>query len=163
MCDPLTLTIASTAVAAGGQLYSGMQQAQGYRSQAAMSDRQAVMEQQAGAYEARRTQEQNDRKLAGMRGSYLSSGIALEGSPAAVITDSVDQASLDEQAIKYGARVRAGNLQFEARQARSNAGNAMVGAVIGATGTAIGGWNQYNDLQQRRTMITNPYANYGGR
>lgn len=163
MCDPLTLTIASTAIAAGGQLYSGMQQSQAYQQQAAFSSRQAVMEGQRGAYEAARTREQNDRKLAGMRGAYLSSGFSLEGSPGAVIADSTDQASLDEQAIKYGARVRAGNLQFEAAQARSNAGSAMVGAVIGATGSAIGGWSDYNDFQQRRTMITNPYANYGGR
>lgn len=161
MCDPLTLTIASTAVAAGGQLYSGMQQAQAYRTQAAFADRQAVMEGQRGAYEARRAQDQNDRQLAAMRGAYLSEGIALEGSPTEVIADSADQASLDEQAIRYGAKVRAGNLQFEARQARSNAGSAMIGSMIGAAGTALGGWSDYSDFQQRRTMLTNPYLAYG--
>lgn len=158
MCDPLTLTIATTAVAAGGQLYSGMQQSQAYQQQAAFSSRQAVMEGQRGSYEAARTKQQNDRKLAGMRGSYLSNGIALEGSPAAIIADSTDQASLDEQAIKYGARVRAGNLQFEAQQARDNAGSAMFGAVLGAAGTALGGFGDYQDYKSRRTFITNPYA-----
>jgi hypothetical protein len=158
MCDPLTLTIASTAVAAGGQLFNGMQQQQAYQQQAAFSERQATMEGQRGAYESARTREQNDRKLAAMRGSYLSSGIALEGSPSEVIADSADQASLDEQAIRYGARVRAGNLQFEARQARSNAGTAMMGAVLGAVGTTLGGVSDYRDFQSRRTFITNPYA-----
>lgn len=158
MCDPLTLTIATTAVAAGGQLLNGMQQAQGYQQQAAFQRRQAVMEGQRGAYEAARTQEQNDRKLASMRGSYLSEGIALEGSPSEVIADSATQASLDEQAIKYGARVRAGNLQFEAQQSRDNAGRAMTGAVIGAVGTAFSGFSDYQDYSSRRTFITNPYA-----
>lgn len=158
MCDPLTLTIASTAIAAGGQLYSGMQQSQALNTQAAFSERQAVMEEQRGAYEAKRTQEQNDRKLAGMRGAYLSEGIALDGSPAEIINDSATQASLDEQAIRYGARVKAGNLKFEAAQSRSNAGSAMFGAVIGAAGTALGGFSDYQDFKSRRTSITNPYG-----
>jgi hypothetical protein len=92
----------------------------------------------------------------------LSAGISLEGSPGDVIADSATQASLDEQAIKYGARVQAGNLRFEARQARSNSGSAMFGAVLGAAGSVLGGMNDYNDFQQRRTMITNPYL-VGGR
>jgi hypothetical protein len=135
-----------------------MQQSAALRTQGAAADRQAIMEGQRGAYEEQRTREQNDRKLAGMRGSYLSSGIALEGSPAAVIADSATQASLDEQAIKYGARVKAGNLQFEARQARSNAGSAMIGSFIGAAGSALGGFSDYQDFQSRKTFITNPYA-----
>lgn len=161
MCDLLTLTIASTAVAAGGQLYSGMQPASAYRTQAAAADRQAGMELERGNYEASRAREQSDRQLAGMRGAYLSSGVSLEGSPSEVIADSATQASLDEQAIRYGARVQAGNLQFEARQARANAGSAMIGSFIGAAGTALGGFQQYNDYQQRRTMLSNPYLTYG--
>lgn len=162
MCDPLTLTIASTAVAAGGQIIGGMQQSASYRAQGEFADRQVVLEGQRGAYEAKRTREQNTRRLADMRGGYLSSGIALEGSPSDVIADSATQASLDEQAIRYGAQIRSGNLRYEGQMARMNATNAMVGAAIGAVGTGLSGAASYRDYQDRRTYLTNPYLAYGG-
>ncbi|UXN73373.1 hypothetical protein N8D56_21235 [Devosia sp. A8/3-2] len=138
-----------------------MQQANAYNTQAAFADRQAGMELERGNYEATRAREQNDRKLAGMRGAYLSSGVALEGSPTEVIADSATRASLDEQAIRYGARVQAGNMQFEARQARANAGSAVIGSVIGALGTGLSGYSQYQNQQQKMTMLRNPYLTYG--
>jgi hypothetical protein len=159
MCDPITI---GTAITAGATLYSGVRQAQAYNTEAQFADRQAVMEGRRGAYEAARTRDANDRKLAAIRSGYMSSGFAIEGSPAAVIEDSATQASLDEQAIKFGARVKTDNLRFQAGQARSNAGTAMFGAVLGAAGNVAGGFARQQDFQSRRTFITNPYLTYGG-
>ena len=156
MCmDPFSLVAAG--VSAAGSVIGGVNQATAYRTQAQFSERQALMERQQGAFEATRAKRQNDRQLASIRGQYLSSGFALDGSPLGVLEQSASEASLDEQAILYGANVRAGNAKFEAGQARSNASSAMTGAVIGGIApfvNAAAGTSQNNQL---RTMIRNPY------
>ncbi|MGB3390081.1 MAG: hypothetical protein WBA88_19095, partial [Pseudaminobacter sp.] len=119
-------------------------------------------EQQRGAYERARTMDSNTRQLDRMRGQFLSSGIALEGSAQDVIDDSASEASLDEQAIRYGAQVRSDNLMFESKMARMNAGSAMIGGALGALSSVVGGLSQQADQNSQRTMIRNPYALGGG-
>lgn len=156
MCvDPFTLVAAG--VSAAGSVIGGVNQSTAYRTQARFSERQAEMERQQGAYEANRTSRQNDRQLASMRGQYLSSGFALDGSPLSALEDSATEASLDEQAILYGAEVRAGNAKFEAGQARSNASSAMTGAIIGGIAPFVNAASTTSQNRQMRTMIQNPY------
>jgi len=158
MCLPLI----GAAIGAAGSIAGGAMQAQGYRAQAAYQQRQSVMELQRGNYEAARLTDQNNRRLADMRGQYLSMGIGLDGSPLDVIQDSASEASLDEQAVRYGAKVRSDNLAFESKMSRMNAGNAMVGGVLGGIGEMVGGFAQQRAQNQQRTMIRNPYLAYGG-
>ena len=157
MCLPLI----GAAVSAVGTLASASAQSQSYKAQARFQDRQAQMEREKGNYEGARLRDQNDRQLASMRGQYLSSGIALDGSALDVLEDSATEASLDEQAVRYGAQVRADNLNWSAKLSRMNASNAMTGGVLGALSTAVGGIGQQMDQNSQRTMIRNPYAFYG--
>jgi hypothetical protein len=145
-------------IGAVGSIASASAQAASYKAQSQYAARQAVMEQQKGAYESARLNDQTTRQLATMRGQYLSSGIALQGSPGDVIADSAVEASLDEQAVKYGAKVRSDNLTFESQLAKMNAGNAMVGGVFGAMGSLVNGLSNMSQQNQQRTVTRNPYS-----
>ncbi len=159
MCIPL-LPMLGAAVSAVGTIASAQAQASSYKMQAAYADRQAQMSQQKGAYDAAQLARQNTRQLAGMRADYLNSGIALEGSALDVLADSATQASLDEQAIKYGAQVQSDNYRFQASLARSNARSATTGGYLGALATGINAFSSMSQMNQQRTMISNPYQRY---
>lgn len=153
-------TVAGVTSAVGTGL-SAAASASANRAQADALNRQAQMEQQAGAYERNRRARANTQALDRMRGQYLSSGIDLGGSVADVIADSATEASLDEQAILYGTQVRADNYRFEASMARQAGRNAIIGGALGMAGDVLGGFMQQRNNNQRRTMISNPYAAYG--
>jgi hypothetical protein len=139
------------AISAAGTIASASAQSASYKAQAQYAQRQALMEQQKGAYEAARQNDRTTRQLANMRGQYLSSGIGLSGSAADVISDSATQASLDEQATRYNAQVASDNDVFQSRLARQNASSAMTGGYFGALAQGIGGV----------TKMLNPYQQYG--
>lgn len=153
MCLPLI----GAAISAVGTIASAAAQSASYKAQAQYAERQSQMALQQGAYESGRMRDRTTRQIANMRAQYLSSGIALEGSPADVIADSATQASLDEQAVKYSAQVRSDNYAFEGRLARANAKSAMMGGFLGAAGAIVGGLSQQVQINANRTMITNPY------
>lgn len=169
MCDPVTigvigagLSVVGGLVGAAGSLESGKQQAAGYEDQAAFADRQSVLERQAGAYERSRLQSRNDRALGSMKQQYVSAGIdASSGSAREVIEDSAREAALDEEAILYGATIRADNQRFTARLARRNAQAARTGATFNAISSVIGGVTGATSFMSNRTTLTNPYATAG--
>jgi hypothetical protein len=162
MCDPVSLSIAGGVVSAVGSIFGGFQQGAAYDDQARFAARQAVMEGQAGAYERERLKSHNTRALSGMRQQYVSAGIdPNSGSARAVIEDSAREAALDEEAILFGAKVRADNRRFEARLARSTAQSARIGGFLGAAANILGGFTQAGDFNSRRTVLTNPYVAYG--
>lgn len=156
MCLPLI----GAAIGAVGSIASAAAQSASYNAQSQYAERQSQMELQKGAYESSRLSDQNNRKLAEMRSQYLSSGIALSGSPTDIIADSATEASLDEQAIKYGAKVQSDNLAFESGLAKSNAGSAMVGGILGAASSLVGGFSKMSENRQSRTMLRNPYGGF---
>lgn len=113
-----------------------------------------------GNYDANLQSRSSDRQLASMRGQYLSSGIALSGSAIDVLQDSATEASLDEQAIRYGAQVQSDNYRFQSGLARSNAKSAMTGGYLGALATGVNAFSSTN--QGQRTVISNPFVSAGG-
>lgn len=164
MCfDPLSLTLIGAGVSAAGQIYSASAQSASYKAQATYADRQAQMADEKGNYDATIQGRSNDRQLASMRGQYLSSGIAVSGSAADTLLDSATEASLDEQAIRYGAKVQSDNYRFQSGMARANAGNAMAGGVMGALASGVNAFTGMSQQNQMRTMISNPYVNAAGR
>lgn len=157
MClDPISLI--AMGVSAASSIVGAAGQAASYNAQSQYAQRQSEMSLQRGAYESAMTGRRNDQQLARMRGQYLSSGIALEGSASDVLLDSATQASMDEQAIRYGAKVESDNYAFQANLARMNAGQAMMGGALGALSSGINTFASANERRQQRTMILNPYA-----
>lgn len=167
MCDPLSilgagLSVVGGVVGAAGSLQQGRDAAEGYEDQARFADRQSVLERQAGAYERDRIRTRNDRALGAMRHQYVSSGIdPTSGSAREVIEDSAREAALDEEAILFGAQVRADNQRFTARLARRNAQSARTGAKFNAVSSVIGGVSGAANFMSNRTTLTNPYVGIG--
>lgn len=153
MCFPL----AAAAITAAGTLFSAATAAAGYSAQAKFADRQAIIEDQKGAYEAQRMDDATTRQIARMRSGYMASGIDLSGSATDVISDSAAEASLDSQAIRYGAKIKKDNYKFEGGMARMNAGNAIIGGAIGAIAPFVNAAAQNQTASANRTMISNPY------
>lgn len=153
----MCLAVVGAVVSAVGTLASAAAASAQARAQQEALNRQALMESQRGAYESQRQKDANTRKLAGMRGQYLSSGVALSGSALDVLTESATEASLDEQAILYGAKVRSDNLRYEAKIAGMNAKHAMIGGALGAFGDVLGGVTRQRAMNENRTMLSNPY------
>ena len=139
MCGP-ALGIIGAVVSAAGSLMSGMMQAQSYKAQAKVQERQADIERQKGDFEAQRERERFRRVSGRQRASYLSSGVSLDGSPTDVIVDSAMENEIDVAAIRYGANIREDNFRSSAQISRMNAGNAMMGGVIGSLSPLIGGF-----------------------
>jgi hypothetical protein len=166
MCNPMALAIAGGVVSAVGSIYGGLQQGAAYDEQATFAERQARLGGQVGAYERERLRTHHTRALASMRQQYSSSGVdPTSGSAREVIEDSTREAALDEEAVLFGAKLRADNQRFEARLARSNAQSARVGGFLGAFGDLIGGASKAAELgggrresRSGRTFLTNGYA-----
>ncbi len=151
MCGP-ALAMFGAFVSAAGTLYSGMAQAQMYRAQQAQYNRQAQIERDRGIFESQRERERHRRVEGEQRAAYLSSGVALEGTPSDVIVDSGQENQIDIEAIKYGAQVREDNARFSAQMAGRNASNAMAGGFIGALSPLIGGFRQMGGTSFRTSF-----------
>ena len=82
MCDPVTLTIAATAVTAAGQVASGIGQAQQARYAAAMSERNAKLDadqakraEENTALEAQRRYRQSAQMLGAQQAAMAANGV----------------------------------------------------------------------------------------
>lgn len=151
----------------------GNAQAKSYEAQANYAARQAKLVRQKGAYEASRLNDRTKRELDQMRSQYLSSGIALSGSAQEAIADSAVAASLDEQALRFGTEIEAGNLKFQADLARVNAKSAKQAGMVSALSSAaqfassfaMGGFGGEGGLASmasiNRTVIAGPFQQYG--
>ena len=133
-----------------GTVQSARAQAAGMEAQARLNERQSLIEQQSGAFEAQRERENAERIMARQRAGYLASGVALEGSPTAVIEDTATEAAMDIAAIKWGSNLRASNYQAQAGVDRMNASATRTAGTIGAFGSFASGL--------ARTRLSSPYS-----
>lgn len=170
--DPISGAIIGGVMSAAGTIASAAAANANAQAQAEQTERQAMLEERAGAYEKDRLEDQNTRALDRMRSSYLSSGIGLTDSAADVIADSATEASLDEQAVAFSTTARVDTMNAEARATRASGKNAMIAGIIGA-GTSLykgmsgsqqtstsqaGALRRESRLNQSNlAMINNPY------
>lgn len=163
MCDPVTLTIAATAVTAAGQVASGIGQSQQARYAATIADRNA----QLSADQAKRAEENT--ALEAQR-RYRQSAQVLGAQQAAMAANGVDinfgsavDASRDARMIAaedVGQIYRAGsdqvknldiqgwNSRAEANAQRAKASGAIVNSVFSAASTALGGASQVSKMKK---------------
>lgn len=162
MCDPVTLTVAATAVAAGGQLYSGMaQRAQG-RYESRVAQQNAGIERRAAADAMERGEVEQMRhfrrvaQAAGeQRARQAASGVDVNFGSAADLLSDVrmigyeDSATIAENTVREarGYEVNAANYVMQGRAARSRGNAAMVGSSINAFSTILGGAKQISGMR----------------
>lgn len=142
-----------------GAAASAARQAAELRADAAEARRRALFERRRGSAEEARLRDKAARERAALRARYLADGLALEGSPVDVLADLAAERSLDEQAVRFDAEMRAGTADFAARRAAERARYAGFSGVIGALSPVIG---RLGRATPGRTAIRSPYQT-GGR
>lgn len=151
--DPATLTLAAAgaSIAAGGigalgRLNAGKAEAAASTFNAALAERQATTELQAGALASGQVYDERRRDIARARAAGAASGVdATSGSPLDVLADLAGQAKLEEETVFWNGyqRARAAGAQmsieqFRAQVARPAARGAAIGSLLSAGGSAAG-------------------------
>lgn len=119
------------------------QQAANQRANANMQREQANQTVDAANRDARMKQREVDQVLSRQRAGYLSSGIALSGTPASVIEESAAEGAMDVAMIRYNAGRSAANTRYSARVSDQNASNASKAAPIAFLSPVIEGVAKY--------------------
>lgn len=147
MCvDTVTLlTIAGTAVSAGGAIMQGQQQQQMANMQAKAYEQQAQADAQASAYEQRQEQRRQELLAANARAQVGASGVALQGSPTEVLAANARQGQLDIEAIRYGSQLRQNSLGTQAGISRFSGKQARAASFINAGSNLVSGLSNLYD------------------
>ncbi|WP_287223085.1 hypothetical protein [Mesorhizobium sp.] len=141
MCfDPITiLSVAGTALSAGGALMQGQQQQQMANMQAKAYEQQAQADQQASAFEQAQERKKQDLLQAQARAQVGASGVAVTGSPTEVMAANAAQNQLDLKAIQYGSQLRQNSLNTQADISRFSGKQAKTASTFEAGGNIFGG------------------------
>lgn len=138
MCLPIIGAIISGI----GSAMGAAAQAASFKAQAAYEERQAIIENEAGARKASQAQVQVDQVLGETRAGYAARGLAIDkGSGAEVALSSAEEGALDVATIRWNTRLAADNFMDKSRISKMNAGLAsaaipfaMLTPVLGAIG-----------------------------
>ncbi len=162
MCDPVSLTIAATTVAAGGALYGGYVQKQEAKYNSAVASNNATMERQAAEDALKRgnvEEAKHWRQVAALRAqqtaAFAANGFDTGfGSAADIVGDTDYLGAVDAQAIRENTErearafnLSAQNFTEEAKAQRRAGNNAMIAATIDATGTVLSGASQIRGMK----------------
>ena len=164
MCPPV-LAIASAAVAASGQLYSGIYASQmaGYQAQVAQQNKDLARE---GAQDAIARGEEDQRRLGretaqrvgAQRARMAGNGIDVGFGSAARVTGDThmlaaeDAATLAENTRRQvrAMQIDAWNFESERRSALAEKKNAKIATAFSVASTALGGATQYSEFRARQ-------------
>lgn len=163
MCDPVTLTIAATAITAGGQIMSGISQQQQSNYAAGIATRNAgiaanqAKDAEANTQkEAQRRYRQSAQSLGAQQASLAANGVDINfGTSVALQGDSRMFAAEDVgQIYKAGSERAKGfdneayNYRAESEAQKAKGRGAMMEGLFGAAGTALGGATQVSKLKK---------------
>jgi hypothetical protein len=165
MCDPATMMIAATAVQAMGQLQSGLYASQVAKNQAKVAEQNKQMARER-AEDAIGLGQEDQRKLGREVAARVGAQTARMGAnnvdtsygSAARVTEDTRMIGREDMAALASntqRQVRAmqtdiWNYEVQKRAAKSEAKQAVVGAVFGAASTALGGATQYQKFRAGR-------------
>lgn len=153
----MCLPVIGAVISGIGSVVGMVQQANSYKAQAAMHERQANLERTRGSYASARASERGGQILGRQVASYAASGINPgTGSPADVIKKTGQDIGLDVAAIRYGARVAAENETTLATINRYNARTTMAAAPFAFLSPVISGIGQ--TIQQGGTFLHGAFA-----
>lgn len=137
------ITIAATVISTAVGVYSAYQQGQAQQKaakyNAKVAENQAIAARNAAAVREQQHREQVRRLHATQRAVSGASGVTEEGSPLLVMADTLEQAELDAQRIRYGGEVSAAGFESQARLSRFQGQQAAQAGLIGAGSTLLSG------------------------
>ncbi len=127
--DPISLAIIGTAVAAGGEIYQGISEAQAAEEQANIVGKQA-------SESARERKRQIQRLASKQKVSFLKSGVSLEGTPIDILSETFNIGQQDINAILETGR-------SQQRALIKGGRDALIGGFTKAIGTGLTGFQQF--------------------
>ncbi len=154
MCEPATATLlVATLVAAGGSVYSGIQQQKAAEASADTAEEAAAATREKAAYDEKMHREKMQKILSSQQAAYGTSGVTTEGSPLLVMEDTARQGELDALAIRYGGDVEAAQKRSAANLYRMQGNTAMTSGIIGAGSSLLSGATKYYDNKMYGTKL----------
>lgn len=169
MCDPVSLTVAATAVAAAGTVVSGVNQSRQYAYKAKVDAGNAKLDQAAsadaanrGAIEEQRQYRKNAQILGAQRAALAANGVEVDfGSAADLQADTKrigqeDAATIRENTIREqrGFEISAANNLNEAAAGRASARSKLVETAFDTGKTILGGAKQVSSIKAARAGAT---------
>lgn len=166
MCEPVSLAIAGTAIAAAGSIVQGVNQSNQMRYAARVADANAAMDRAAaqdaidrGAKEEQRQYRKNAQLLGQQRAALAANGLEVDfGSAADIQGDTKrigweDASTIRQNAIREakGYEISAANNVDKAASSRAGASAAVIGSVFDAGSTILSGASQVAKLKAGRS------------
>lgn len=162
MCDPVTLTVAATAVATIGAGYGALQSSAQSRYQARVADQNAKLSAESARQEQENTRDaalQHYRKVAQLQGqqrvAMAAGGLDVGFGNAADLTADTQMLAREDARRIYdqgaenvrGFDIEGSNYRAQAKASRQAATGALIGGAFDMAGTALGGASQYSQLK----------------
>lgn len=162
MCDPVSLGIAATAMAAIGTGVSVYAQTQQAEYQAKVAERNAALEREAAQQEIQNTREAalaHYRRVAQLKGQQIvgaaANGVDINFGTAADVLDDTDMLAREDVSRIYqqgnqnlrSRDIGVSNSLAEAASARMAGTGALVGGMFDMGSTILGGVSQYKTLK----------------
>lgn len=166
MCEPATLTLIATGVAAAGTAVSGIMTAQQQRYQAKVADANAKIssQQAADALQRGKLEEQKSyRRTAQIAGSQraamaangietdFGSAMRLQGDTAMIGAEEAANVRANAERESQGYDMEAGNYRSSAKASRMAATGTLVKTAFDTSSTILGGAQQYRKIQAGRS------------
>lgn len=149
--DPTTILIATTAISVGGSILSGVSANSAAKEEAALQRRQAEIALAESKTAAVNEATNQTRAVQRQKLAYLSSGVALEGSPLIVLEDTrkAGQQQVDAILSRGSAQYELGMRQAEITKNKGRA--ALLGGILQGAASAGKGYQSYQN-----TTLKNP-------
>lgn len=135
----IATALASAAASAAASIYSGYQQSEANKYNAAVAQQnaeQARLDGQAAADQQRRD---NARKFGASQAAYAASGVDMEGSPLSVMDDQFNEGTLSVLMTQHNAQTKQNYYRNQAAGSQFAADSAMAGGLVKGGATLIGG------------------------
>lgn len=162
MCDPVTLTIAAAAVAAGGQVMSGIGTAQQYRYQASVDKQNAAIAQGQAQdsiantnLEAQRRYREVSQMKGAQQAAQAANGVDINFGSAVDVQRDTAMIGAEDVAQIYkggnertkGFEINAFNYKSSAAANKAKAKGAMIKMAFDVAGTALGAASQVSGMK----------------
>lgn len=166
ICDPLTLTVAATTVAAAGNIVGGINSNNQAKYQSRVYQANAVLDRKAaqdalerGATEERRQYQRTAQLLGQQRAALASNGVEVDfGSAAAIQADTKQIGMEDAQTIRENAtreargfEISAFNADTKAVASKAAGKGALIGGFFDAGSTILSGASQVGRMKAARS------------
>ena len=143
MVAPLVIAgIAGAGLKIGGDIWGGVNARNDARAQATILNNQAILEEQAAAFDALQAEKQFESLLGEQKLSVAVSGVETEGSVLNIFNKTISDKQQTMQNIIREGRARANLLRNQARQIEKAGQRALLGGLISAGGSAIQSYAQ---------------------